>query len=220
MNIPAHDGQPGYTLGISVKGRQGLVEVHSDSGSLVQTLRCPLLGDSAYADDVAIKSVAEEFVSHFELEDLNFDGYLDLKGVREFGAKWGRYCVWLFDPTNHRFNDFVQDGLAEQMELLTNLAADAKRHRITSGRIGPAYPAVDEYRIESKGKDWPFAPRLILVQSCFMDTTGADEPDTPVVLKRYEGGRPVVVRRPRRSGLCSEYFGKPKRAGRNAIPKK
>jgi hypothetical protein len=44
---------------------------------------------------------------------LNFDGNPDLMGVREFGAKWRRYCVWLYDS---RKKDFVKNFLA-QMEL-------------------------------------------------------------------------------------------------------
>jgi hypothetical protein len=200
MSISAHDGQPGYTLGISAQGRHGLVEVHSDSGSLVQTLRCPLLGDSADADDVAIKSVAEEFVSDFQLEDLNFDGYLDLKGDREFGAKWGRYCVWLFDPKNHRFEE---DELAEQMELLYNLQADPKRRLIIAYSIGPVNPMWDEYRIENVSKDRPYWPRLIPVQSCLIETGPQGLENEPAnataVLTRYEQGL-VVVRRPLHSG--------------------
>lgn len=120
--------------------------------------------------------------------DLNFDGYPDVKAPREFGATWGRYCVWLYDPTGHRF---VRDSLAEQMELLYNLRADPKRSRILANSIGPTNPLIDEYRIEGVGENRPYWPRLIPVRSCFI--SNASQPRTAIVTQ-YNQVQPLIRR--------------------------
>jgi len=90
--------------------------------------------------------------------------------------------------------------LAEQMELLYNLTVDPKRHRIISYSIGSTNPSWDEYRIEYTGKDRPYWPRLIPVQSCFIET-GPVGPEMPpldknstIVVTRFEKDRSVVER--------------------------
>lgn len=139
----------------------------------------------------------KEFVPRFTAEDIDMDGYLDLRSSRAFGGKWGRDCVWLFDPQNHIFEKSL---LAEQMELLYNLTVDPKRRRIISYSIGPTNPSWDEYRIEHTGKDRPYWPRLIPVQSCFIETgpVGAEMPpldkNSTIVVTRFEKDRSVVER--------------------------
>jgi hypothetical protein len=39
----------------------------------------------------------------FTMEDVNFDGYLDIGTLFEFGAKWGRYNYLVYDHTKGRF---------------------------------------------------------------------------------------------------------------------
>jgi hypothetical protein len=180
-----------YDLRISAQGRSGLIEVRDKStAALVQTLSCPLLRGIPNPSKPEIEGVGEQFVGHFQAEDLNFDGMPDLKGPREFGAKWARYCVWLFDPKTHRFeNDF----LAEQMELLYNLTADSKRRLIVSYSVGPVDPMQDEYRIEGLSKERPYWPRLVAVRSCSIETGPLGK--TPkAAITRYDRGRSVVVR--------------------------
>jgi hypothetical protein len=210
LNIPRVAGQPALTLRISVSGTQGLVEVRNDLGALVQTLSCPLLNAMENPSDLQVeRGAAKEFVTRFKAEDLDLDGYLDLKGVREFGATWARYCVWLFDPKTHTFNR--GGDLGEQMERLYNLRADSKRGLILSYSGTNVNPLFDEYRIEHIGKDRPYWPRLIPVQSCLLENNSphADETaprDWMVVRVRYDHEHPVVVRRPQRSRPCGEHF--------------
>lgn len=179
-----------YALHISAKGREGLVEVRDKStGVLVQTLSCPLLRGISNPSKPEMDGIDEEFVAHFQAEDLNFDGMPDLKGPREFGAKWGRYCVWLFDAKTQRFeNNF----LAEQMEPLYNLTADAKHKLILSYSIGPVDPMQDEYRIENVSKGRPYWPRLVPVRTCSVET-GPMGKTPKATITRY-GRDPVVVR--------------------------
>lgn len=199
LSVVGSHGQSGYTLRLSADRTQGRVEVREPSGSAVQTLSCSLLRDEAAPTAAELEAAGSQFVSHFESEDLNFDGYADLKGPREFGAKWARYCVWLYDPQTHRF---VKDSLAEQMELLYNLRREAQRARILANSIGPTNPLIDEYRIERVGEDRPYWPRLIPVVSCFIGNSS--QPPVTVVTQ-YERGRAVSRRQPvgSHSG-CSE----------------
>lgn len=179
-----------FTLHISAKGTEGLVEVRDQpTGALVQTLSCPLLRGIPNPSKPEIEGVNEEFVTHFQAEDLNFDGMPDLKGPREFGAKWGRYCVWLFDPKTHRFENGF---LAEQMELLYNLTADSKSRRIVAYSIGPVDPMQDEYRIEDVSRERPYWPRLVPVRTCSVETGPLGK--TPkATITRYDRGQ--IVRR-------------------------
>jgi len=190
VTIGGVNGQPRYTLRISANGRLGRIEVRDASGSQIQTLSCPLLRDESSPTAPELAAIDQQFVVNFAAEDLNFDGYLDLKAPREFGAKWGRYCVWLFDST---IRQFVNDGLAEQMELLYNLEADAEHERVAAYSIGPVNPMRDEYRIEGVSKDRPYWPRLIPVRSCFIESAS---PPFVQVLTDYDQGRPVIKRQP------------------------
>jgi hypothetical protein len=191
LTFKAAPGQPAYSIHIFTRESQGVVKITDGSGSLVQLLTCPL-------DQSETEAVSEQFVARFAAEDLDLDGYLDLRGTRSFGAKWQRDCIWLFDPQAH---NFYQDTLSEQMEHLSNLTVDQKRHRIVSYSIGPTNPLWDEYRIERAGKDRPYWPRLIPLESCFIDTGGASVETVPrdkftMVVTRYEKERPIAERHP------------------------
>ena len=108
-------------LRISAKDRRGMVVVKDEKEIDVQSLVCPLLRDNSTPTDSELAAARDQFVLRFEAKDLDFDGHIDLIGIREFGAKWARYCVWLYDPLQGLF---VKDFLAEQMELLANLAVN------------------------------------------------------------------------------------------------
>ncbi|HXJ94904.1 MAG TPA: hypothetical protein VMT20_18835 [Terriglobia bacterium] len=190
ISIAARQGRPSFSLRISASGAQGRVEVRGASGAQVQSLTCSLLRDEAQPTAPELEAVRQEFVLNFKSEDLNFDGYADLKGPREFGAKWARYCVWLFDT---KTNMFVTDYLAEQMELLDNLEADPKRRLIVAYSMGPTDPLMDEYRIEEPADNRPYWPRLIPVDSCFVANTSPGV--ATAFLTQYDQGKPVIKHR-------------------------
>jgi hypothetical protein len=190
VKVDGANGQPAYSLRILASGAQGRVEVQDASGSPIQSLGCSLRRDEAQPTGPELEAVRQQFVLNFKSEDLNFDGYDDLKGPREFGAKWGRYCVWLFDAKSQLF---VTDHLTEQMELLYNLEADPKRHLIIAYSIGPTNHLMDEYRIENAAENRPYWPRLIPVDSCFI-ANNSQGPAT-AFLTQYDQGRPVTKHR-------------------------
>jgi len=191
LRFKAGPAQPEYTLQIYTSAAQGIIKVIDGAGNLLQTLTCLL-------DSSQVGAVSHQFIERFTVEDLNLDGYLDVRGTRSFGAKWSLDCIWLYDPQSH---NFYQDMLSQQMETLSNLIVDPKHHRIVSYSIGPANPLQDEYRIERTGKNRPYWPRLIPVKSCFLDTDGSDMENATsgkftTVITRYENGRSVVERHP------------------------
>src|SRR5215472_15154690 len=81
-------GQPGYTLRISASGNLGRIEVGDASGSLRQTLSCSLLRNEIGPTALELAAIDQRFVADFAAEDLDLDGFPDLKAPREFGSKW------------------------------------------------------------------------------------------------------------------------------------
>jgi hypothetical protein len=194
MTVSGAQGLPGYTLRISASRRLGRIEVNDASGSQVQTLSCWLLRGVDNPTGPQLAAIRQQFVVNSAAEDLDFDGYPDLKAPREFGAKWGRYCVWLFDPGSRQF---VKNDLAEQMELLYNLGTDAKHSLVIADSIGPVNPMRDEYRIERRSENRPYWPRLIPVRSCFVDNRPATAAS---VFTRYDQDPPLIKRQPLNDG--------------------
>ncbi len=183
-------GEPSFALQISAEGRQGNVDVRDEKGALVQKLACTLLRENATVTESELAAAREQFVKRFEAKDLDFDGHLDLVGVREFGAKWARYCVWLYDPQQHIF---VKDFLAEQMESLTNLAAEKNGRWIVTSSFGPANPWRAVYRIFD-GKHSAPGRQLLPMESCSVETSYGDESPIAIWITRFEKGEVVVHR--------------------------
>jgi|SRR5215471_5632197 len=159
-------GEPGLILGISAVGRRGIVSERNEAGAQVQNLGCPLLRDEIEATQQELATVREQFVTQFEAMDLDSDGYPDLAGIREFGAKWARYCVWLYDPKLHIF---VKNFLAEQMELLTNLTS-SDGGMVSSSQMGTTNPWQAAYRIVGAKGSRP-ERQLVPLFSCLLETT-------------------------------------------------
>jgi hypothetical protein len=174
LRLPEGPGEPSFTLRVLTRAGEGVVEVSGPSGALSQTLTCAI---APYAN----------FVRGLTIEDLDMDGHPDMRAVREFGAKWERYCIWLYDPSTHGFQ---KDLLARQMEALSNLTVDASRHRLVSFDIGPVEPSWDVYRI-MKG---PYLKerRLLPEQSCVIE---ADETGpVAATVTRFADGRAQAAR--------------------------
>jgi hypothetical protein len=189
LKLSGGDGQPSFSVQIRAQGRNGLITVREENGREVERLACPLLRDNGEATQDELAAVREQFVAHFMIADLDSDGHADLAGIREFGAKWSRYCVWLYDPRQHLF---VKDFLAEQMELLTNLTA-LREGRVSSSQIGPAHGWTIVYRVTAADEGWP-ARQLIPVRSCRIESNADGGKPAAVVITRLEDGKTAVQR--------------------------
>jgi len=193
----------GVILRISALGSRGLVSVQNEAGAQVQRLVCPLLRDDVEATEQELAPVREKFVTQFEAVDLDSDGYPDLAGIREFGAKWARFCVWLYDPRQHIF---VKNFLAEQMELLTNLTSNDGA-LVSSSHMGPTSPWQAVYQIMGAEGSRP-ERQLVPLFSCLLETTPGGDKPSAVVTTRYSGGHAVVQRRDAIKMSTKEAFSK------------
>jgi hypothetical protein len=184
--------QPEFTLDISAAGGVGSIVVKDHAGAKLQTLTCALSIHSV-ADPATLPKQIEfqdgTFVDSVKAMDLNFDGLADILGVRDFGGKWARQCVWLFDPNR---GQFIQDALSRQMEDLVNLGVDAERRLVFAYTIGPTLPTRAEYRIVSEVRA---ERRLLPVRSCELDTGATEGADRTVSVVKYVNGQKAVERR-------------------------
>ncbi len=189
INIQAAGAEPAFVLQISTEKSRGVVSVRNEKHAEVQKLTCPLLRDNDEATEGELEATREQFVSNFMVRDLDFDRHPDLAGIREFGAKWARYCVWFYDPKQHIF---TKNFLAEEMELLTNLEPFANG-QISSSHIGPENMWRAVYRVVESEQSRP-QRQLIPVSSCLVETQPGGGRPTTVLITRYEKGQPVVQR--------------------------
>lgn len=85
----------------------------------------------------------------FQMEDINFDGYKDIKLLTAWGATGNMiYTYWLFDPSKNNF--FANNTIS-----LSNPTRDIATRTITThsnlGMAGCAYNS-ETYRFDSNGK--------------------------------------------------------------------
>jgi len=187
ISFPGTASEPSFSVRISAEGRMGTVAVLDGKGTEMQKLECPLLRDNPDATRQEMAAVREQFISKFVTADLDSDGHLDLAGVREFGAKWARYCVWLYDAAQHKF---MRDFLAEQMELLTNLRA-LGNGQISSSHMGPTTSSIAVYRVVNADGTEP-ARQLVPLRSCLVELRANAAIQ---VIAQFEGERTVMRRR-------------------------
>jgi hypothetical protein len=189
IRIPSASGEPALALQISTERNQGVVSVRHENGEELQRLNCPLLRDATAVTDDELAAVREQFLRQFVVRDLDSDGHPDLAGIREFGANWARYCVWLYDPKQHFF---VKDFLAEQMELMTNLETLAAG-QISASHMGPENMWQAVYRITEMEGSRP-ERQLVPVYSCLVETKPGGEKPAAVAIVGYESEQAVVQR--------------------------
>ena len=195
LKIPNTGGEPSFLLHIWAEGRKGVVTVRDESGKEVQSLTCPLLRDNTEATQEELAAVREQFVMQFLVADFDFDRHLDLAGIREFGATWARYCIWLYDAKQRAF---IKDFLAEEMELLENLKP------LVDGQISSSHMALADswqaiYRVAGAEGSRP-QRQLIPMHSCLVESTPGSEKPIAIVTTRYESGQ-AVVRRQKAEGM-------------------
>jgi len=89
---------------------------------------------------------ADRMLASIEIVDANFDGHPDVIVLRESGAKWGSYDVFLFDPSTSHFSS--ASPLARSLSQLSNATFDVARRVVTTRDIGPSNPSRVTYAIE------------------------------------------------------------------------
>jgi hypothetical protein len=114
--------------------RQAAVEVTTPATTGAK--RVVALGPLAVGESIALAS--------FELVDIDFDGYLDLRVARERGAKWVMHNTLVYDAKS---DNFVVSELARQLSQLSNVTVDPKTKHLTREDIGPSEPKYVSYQV-------------------------------------------------------------------------
>lgn len=77
--------------------------------------------------------LADRIHEHFNVADINFDGYADIGVLLDGGAKWGAYQYWTFDKTS---NQFVSTTFTDEFRKLNfnqwQLNSEAKQIRVNN----------------------------------------------------------------------------------------
>jgi hypothetical protein len=103
--------------------RVGRIRIFScETGALVQSL------------EVKTRSDPELFLRFFEVRDVNFDGFLDIAVLHEFGAQWGRQTWWVFSPLSGKF---ISDEFTKELGQVSHngLILDAAQQNIVAKHL-------------------------------------------------------------------------------------
>lgn len=159
---PGSDDRPHYV---------GRIEI-ANPRSFIQTIK------------VYTRAQATSFISFFRAEDINFDGYLDIAVVDDFGAKWGSLNYWVFDRRSGRF---VMNALTRQIKNLkhSDMYLDPGKREITIKFFYGVCPQSHTYRV---GRE-----RLTLVRQ--EQRTCTERGDKVTVRERDRGKMRVVKQR-------------------------
>jgi hypothetical protein len=146
------------------------IEVIRDN-ALLQTLEIP--------DDVDAPPSGMPLMA---VEDVNGDGYADLKFLRWWGATGNRtYFYWLFDPESAKF------VYMDQMAELSNVTPDPKTHEIkTHSDLGAAGNSYTDQVFRFQGKD------LVLIREVKQEWSDEQRCFLNVVSQRGPTGMQLV----------------------------
>jgi hypothetical protein len=89
-----------------------------------------------------------DFGATFDAADVNFDGYLDISVLAEYGGTFGRQVWWLYDPASRKF---VKTELTRELDRLrTNgYHLDRKKHEfVAEGLLAGCPSLVTRYGVE------------------------------------------------------------------------
>ncbi|MFO0618665.1 MAG: hypothetical protein U0414_39095 [Polyangiaceae bacterium] len=95
------------------------------------------------------------------LADLDFDGFLDIALLREFGASWATFEVRRYDAPSQRY---LADAFTVEVGALPNLVVDEAARRLLSYDISPSTPRELIYRVD-RG-------HLVAEEMCAIDEVG------------------------------------------------
>jgi len=140
-------------------------------------------------DVIAVQDVSS-FTKTFCAEDINFDGYLDLKVLSEHGAKWGSYQYWVFDPTSGRF---ITNKLTRQLaEIKANTRVwNSESRTLQVGFLNLDQARIGEtYRIEDAGLT------LIGIEDRVKDCEGNFHKVTTRIIDGKRNGKVAVLIEP------------------------
>ncbi len=83
-------------------------------------------------------------LASLELVDVDFDGYLDLRVLRDWGAKWSRHTYLGYD---RKADGYRATELAQKLSRIPNITVQPKSERLVTQTLGPADPTYASYAV-------------------------------------------------------------------------
>jgi hypothetical protein len=125
----------------------------SEKPRFIGRIQISRIGDDRVLQTIDVTAVTDVafFTKTFCAEDINFDGYLDVKVLSDHGAKWGSYQYWVFDPISGKF---ITSELTRQLgEIKANTRVwNAEFRTLQVGFLNLDQARIGEtYRIENAG---------------------------------------------------------------------
>jgi hypothetical protein len=134
-----HPGDP-----VSMRSLKLIVDADSDGNARNATIE---ITSSKAARTLPLGSLAvhESLVlASLELVDVDFDGYLDLRVLKERGATWTKHAYFLYEKST---DSFVASPLAQQISRIANVTVEPKRERLTTQRLDTVDPSYASYAV-------------------------------------------------------------------------
>jgi len=155
FRLSVHPGGPAFRVTLrpfSSESTDPNVRVHSGD---IEVARC---SDGQRVQVIAVTSYPVfDVLTTFHARDINFDGYLDLAVLWDFGGKWGSESWRVFDPGQGKF---VQNELTRQLRELkaADYQFDPQKREISTRYLSEPWGCGgtgNRYRVEEN--------RLVLV---------------------------------------------------------
>jgi hypothetical protein len=83
-------------------------------------------------------------LASFELVDVDFDGYLDLRVLRDWGSKWSRHTYLGYD---RKADAFRSTELAQKLSRIPNVTVSPKTERLVTQTLGLSDPTYASYAV-------------------------------------------------------------------------
>lgn len=126
----------------------------------------------------------------FTVMDVNFDGYLDIAAVTDFGAKWQRSHYWVFDK---RTSKYINNRLTRQLGKLSANTIDFDSNAKT---VTLRFLTLDDSTIKEVYRNNGSKLTLIEDESIRYDKRTNKVTATVTVRKRIRGKMKVVATHP------------------------
>ena len=164
----------------------------SEKARFVGKIEISKIGEDRVLQTIGVTVVADVtfFTKSFCAEDINFDGYLDIKVLSDHGAKWGSYQYWVFDPTSGKFTT------TELTKQLGEIKANTHDWNSESRTLHVGFLNLDQarigetYRIENAGLT------LIEIQDRVKDCEGNFREVTYKIIEGKRNGKDTLLLEP------------------------
>jgi hypothetical protein len=146
FKVQIHPKLPAYTLRLVPENESKATEATEASQLIGRIEVTPgSAAEPKQVIEVKTHALPSMFVGCFTMKDINFDGYLDLGVLDEFGAKWGSYRWWMFEPKSGRFA--ITALTKELLKVRGNMELEEAKRKIRNQNFVGTCPQNETYKI-------------------------------------------------------------------------